>query len=39
VQREIVRSVLARTPFVTSFTDAPGLGSTLAELKIDEQVG
>ena len=39
VQREMVRSILARTSFVISFADAPGLGSTLAELKIDEQVG
>jgi DNA-nicking Smr family endonuclease len=39
VQREMVRSILARTPFVIAFADAPGLGSTLAELKIDEQVG
>jgi dsDNA-specific endonuclease/ATPase MutS2 len=36
VQREIVRSVLARTPFVLSFQDAPagwgGWGATVAEL-------
>src|SRR5258706_6870664 len=33
VQREIVRSVLARTPFVVDWTDAPpdagGLGATI----------
>jgi dsDNA-specific endonuclease/ATPase MutS2 len=36
VQREIVRSVLARTPFVVSFADAPaeagGWGATIATL-------
>jgi dsDNA-specific endonuclease/ATPase MutS2 len=36
VQREIVRSVLARTPFVLEFGDAPaeagGWGATLATL-------
>ena len=36
VQREIVRSVLARTPFVVSFQDAParfgGWGATIAAL-------
>jgi dsDNA-specific endonuclease/ATPase MutS2 len=36
VQREIVRSVLARTPFVLSFQDAPagwgGWGATVAVL-------
>ena len=36
VQREIVRSVLARTSFVTAYCDAPpqagGLGATLVEL-------
>lgn len=35
-QREMVRKVLSRTPFVTSFYDAPlqagGLGATIAEL-------
>lgn len=40
VQREIVRSVLARTPFVESFTDAPetagGWGATVARLLTDE---
>ncbi len=37
VQREIVRSVLARTPFVVSFGDAPpeagGWGATIATLR------
>ena len=37
VQREVVRSVLARTPFVEDFTDAPpeagGWGATVAILK------
>lgn len=37
VQREAVRAVLARTPFVESFTDAPpeagGWGATVALLK------
>jgi len=37
VQRELVRAVLERTPFVLSFTDAPpeagGLGATIAHLK------
>ena len=36
VQREMVRAVLARTPFVIAFYDAPpqagGLGATIAEL-------
>ncbi len=36
VQREIVRSVLARTPFVASFADAPaeagGWGATVVDL-------
>jgi dsDNA-specific endonuclease/ATPase MutS2 len=36
VQREMVRSVLARTPFVKSFSDAPldagGWGATIATL-------
>jgi dsDNA-specific endonuclease/ATPase MutS2 len=36
VQREIVRSLLARTPFVTDWTDAPpdagGLGATIVRL-------
>jgi dsDNA-specific endonuclease/ATPase MutS2 len=37
VQRQIVRSVLARTPFVISFNDAPpeagGWGATVARLR------
>jgi dsDNA-specific endonuclease/ATPase MutS2 len=37
VQREIVRSVLARTPFVKSFGDAPaeagGWGATIVTLR------
>jgi len=37
VQREIVRSVLARTPFVSGFADAPaeagGWGATIVDLK------
>jgi len=37
VQREMVRKVLSRTPFVTAFYDAPpqagGLGATIAELE------
>lgn len=37
VQREMVRSILARTPFVSNWTDAPpeagGLGATIATLK------
>jgi dsDNA-specific endonuclease/ATPase MutS2 len=37
VQREIVRSVLARTPFVAAYSDAPaeagGWGATMVTLK------
>lgn len=37
VQREIVRAVLARTPFVASYADAPpeagGWGATIATLR------
>jgi len=37
VQREMVRSILARTPFVLGWTDAPpeagGLGATIVHLK------
>ena len=36
VQREMVRSILARTPFVSDWTDAPpqagGLGATIVTL-------
>lgn len=39
VQREMVRAVLARTPFVVDWTDAPpqagGLGATIVRLKVD----
>ena len=38
VQREMVRSILSRTPFVAEWTDAPpeagGLGATIARLTI-----
>ena len=37
VQREMVRSILARTPFVSDWTDAPpeagGLGATVVTLR------
>jgi len=37
VQREMVRSILARTPFVCAFRDAPaeagGCGATIVELR------
>jgi DNA-nicking Smr family endonuclease len=37
VQREMVRSILARTPFVLDWTDAPpeagGLGATIVRFK------
>lgn len=37
VQREMVRSILARTPFVADWTDAPpeagGLGATIVRLQ------
>lgn len=40
VQREVVRSVLARTPFVEEFGDAPpeagGWGATVAFLQVPE---
>jgi dsDNA-specific endonuclease/ATPase MutS2 len=39
VQRETVRAVLARTPFVERFSDAPpeagGWGATVARLRVD----
>ena len=38
-QRELVRSILAKTPFVVEYHDAPpeagGWGATIAELAID----
>jgi len=38
VQREMVRSILARTPFVVDWTDAPphagGLGATIVQLQV-----
>lgn len=40
VQREMVRSVLARTPFVLDWTDAPpdagGLGATIVRFRFPE---
>ena len=39
VQREMVRGILGKTPFVLEWTDAPpeagGLGATIARLKLD----
>ena len=41
VQREMVRSILSRTPFVSDWTDAPpsagGLGATVVHLRSDTQ--
>ncbi|MBD0373302.1 MAG: Smr/MutS family protein [Pyrinomonadaceae bacterium] len=41
VQREIVRGILERTPFVKEWTDAPphagGLGATIAHLSLEEE--
>jgi len=41
VQREIIRSLLARTPFVTHFADAPaeagGWGATVVTLKKEKK--
>jgi DNA-nicking Smr family endonuclease len=38
VQREMVRSIFARTPFISDWTDAPpdagGLGATIVTLKV-----
>jgi DNA-nicking Smr family endonuclease len=38
VEREMVRSILARTPFISDWTDAPpdagGLGATIVTLKV-----
>jgi hypothetical protein len=43
VQRETVRSILARTPFVTHFSDAPpeagGWGATIARLSGEDAPG
>jgi DNA-nicking Smr family endonuclease len=40
VQREMVRSILAKTPFVLSWSDAPGAaggwGATIVRLQIDD---
>ena len=40
VQRELVRQILDRTSFVSSYQDAPpqagGLGATIAELDLDQ---
>lgn len=40
VQREIVRNILDRTPFVRRYHDAPpdagGLGATIAELDLEQ---
>lgn len=40
VQRQMVRTILARTPFVSDFTDAPpeagGLGATIAHLRTEK---
>ena len=42
VQREMVRKILDRTPFVRHYNDAPpeagGLGATIAELEIPKRV-
>jgi dsDNA-specific endonuclease/ATPase MutS2 len=41
VQREMVRAILGRTPFVTDWTDAPpeagGFGATIVRLKVKER--
>jgi dsDNA-specific endonuclease/ATPase MutS2 len=41
VQRTMVHSILARTPFVTGWTDAPpeagGLGATIVKLTVKER--
>jgi dsDNA-specific endonuclease/ATPase MutS2 len=40
VQREMVRSILAKTPFVVNWTDAPdeagGWGATIVRLRVDD---
>jgi dsDNA-specific endonuclease/ATPase MutS2 len=42
VQRELVRSILARTEYVLDWTDAPpeagGLGATIARLKTSPEI-
>jgi len=42
VQREMVRTILARTPFVVDWTDAPpeagGLGATIVRLSVANTV-
>ena len=42
VQREMVRSILARSPLVSDWTDAPpdagGLGATIVTLKLRTQL-
>ncbi|HET8782723.1 MAG TPA: Smr/MutS family protein [Pyrinomonadaceae bacterium] len=35
VQREMVRSILARTSFVSDWSDASGLGATIVTFKSD----
>lgn len=43
VQREMVRTILARTPFVVDWTDAPpdagGLGATIVRLSVRASTG
>ena len=39
VQRKMVRSILARTPFVSHWTDASGLGATVVTLNLDQESG
>ena len=35
VQRKMVRSILARTPFVSDWSDASGLGATIVTLNLE----
>lgn len=35
VQRKMVRSILARTPFVSNWSDASGLGATIVTLNLE----